>query len=80
MASGLPEKPRGKQLPAAERARAASILRKRYDQGESIRQLAAYSGYSIGLVRTLLLETDVTLRPKGGGGRSRKGGGGRSRK
>jgi hypothetical protein len=66
MASGLPRKPYGKRLAAAERVQAARILRQRYDQGESIRQLAADSGYSIGLVRKLLLEADVVFRPKGG--------------
>ena len=71
MASGLPQKPRGKRLPAAERVQAARILRERYDQGKSIRDLAADSGYSIGLVRTLLLETNVVFRPKGGRARAR---------
>jgi Helix-turn-helix domain len=66
MASGLPQKPYGKRLLGAERTRAAIILRERYDLGESIRQLAADSGYSIGLVRKLLLEADVEFRPKGG--------------
>jgi hypothetical protein len=66
MASGLPQKPYGKQLIGVERVQAARILRQRYDQGQSIRQLAADSGYSIGLVRKLLLETDVVFRPKGG--------------
>jgi Helix-turn-helix domain len=66
MAAGLPAKDRGKRLPAAERAHASRILLERYNKGESIRQLATDSGYSIGLVRTLLLEADVSFRPKGG--------------
>jgi hypothetical protein len=66
MAAGLPPKERGKRLPAGQRVQAARILLERYNRGESIRDLAADSGYSIGLVRTLLLEADVAFRPKGG--------------
>jgi hypothetical protein len=66
MAPGLPLKAHGKRLSAEERIQAATVLLERYNRGESIRQLAADSGYSIGLVRNLLVEADVAFRPKGG--------------
>lgn len=66
MTAGLPQKERGRRLDAGVRTEAANILLKRYNQGESIRDLAASSGYSIGLVRNLLIEADVKFRPKGG--------------
>jgi len=40
-------------------------LRRRYESGTSIRQLAAETGYSIGRVRTLLLSAGAPLRSRG---------------
>lgn len=49
-----------------DRARAlGSQLRNLYQQGRSIRQLAAETGYSIQRVRTLLEAVDTPLRPRG---------------
>jgi hypothetical protein len=70
MAAGLPHKEHGRRLKKGERTQAAGILLERYNRGESIRQLAKASGYSIGLVRALLLEANVAFRPKGGRSRS----------
>lgn len=40
-------------------------LRKRYEKGDSIRQLAAETGYSIQRVRTVLTATGVVMRARG---------------
>lgn len=68
--SGLPAKKHGTRLRASDRAQAARVLLDRYNRGESIRELAVDSGYSIGLVRNLLIEADVAFRPKGGRARA----------
>ncbi|MGY1821624.1 helix-turn-helix domain-containing protein [Geodermatophilus sp. SYSU D00079] len=70
MTDSVPAKDHGRRLRAGERDQAAKILLKRYESGESIRDLATSSGYSIGLVRNLLLEAGATLRPKGGSARA----------
>jgi len=45
--------------------RLGATLRQRYDDGSSIRQLAAETGYSIARVRSLLQQAETTLRPQG---------------
>lgn len=44
----------------------AAELAARYEAGESIRQLCASTGYSIGRVRGLLITGTVTFRGRGG--------------
>lgn len=42
-----------------------SALKKKYDNGKSVRELAAETGYSIARVRVLLANTNTELRPRG---------------
>ena len=44
----------------------AAALRKQYEDGKSIRDLAADTGYSIARVRSLLENSAVAIRPRGG--------------
>lgn len=62
----VPELRRGQRLPDAERRKLGAELRKWYEAGRSVRQLSAETGYSIGRVRRLLIESGVTFRPRGG--------------
>lgn len=44
----------------------AQLLRQRYEDGRSIRELSEDTSYSIGRVRSLLATSGVTFRPRGG--------------
>nr|WP_211351913.1 helix-turn-helix domain-containing protein [Haloactinospora alba] len=57
---------RGARVTGTERSELATELRERYEQGESIRSLAAATGRSYGFVRRLLTEAGATLRGRGG--------------
>ncbi|KII00541.1 transcriptional regulator [Streptomonospora alba] len=57
---------KGTRVTGTERAELASELKRRYDDGESIRSLAAATGRSYGFVHRLLTEAGVTLRGRGG--------------
>lgn len=63
---------RSEQITGRERDRIAARLRERYDHGATIRELVAQTGRSYGWIRTLLLETDVVLRTRGGNHRNRQ--------
>lgn len=52
------------RLRGEDRDKARSAAQQSYDGGASIRDVAAEYGLSFGLVRTLLLEAGVTLRPR----------------
>ncbi|HEY1917006.1 MAG TPA: helix-turn-helix domain-containing protein [Streptosporangiaceae bacterium] len=67
----VPRLPRGKRLRDAERADVAAELLRRYNDGRSIRELCAETGYSIGRVRRLLEEAGVEFRRRGGATRGR---------
>ena len=54
------------RLTGARRTKLAEQLAARYEAGESIRQLCASTGYSIGRVRGLLITAEVTFRARGG--------------
>lgn len=62
----VPELRRGQRLRGDDRASVGRHLLERYESGESIRQLCAETGYSIGRVRRLLEESGVTFRGRGG--------------
>ena len=64
---------KGTRVTGADRAKLATLLRKRYDNGESIRDLAVSTGRSYGFVHRILTETGVALRGRGGATRSGKG-------
>ncbi|MFC7327299.1 MULTISPECIES: helix-turn-helix domain-containing protein [Nocardiopsidaceae] len=57
---------KGTRVTGTERSQLATELKKRYDDGESIRSLAASTGRSYGFVHRLLTEAGVSLRGRGG--------------
>ena len=63
---------KGTRVTGVDRSKLATVLGKRYDNGESIRSLAASTGRSYGFVHRILTETGVTLRGRGGATRSNK--------
>ena len=63
---------KGTRVTGVDRSKLATVLGKRYDNGESIRSLAASTGRSYGFVHRILTETGVRLRGRGGATRSAK--------
>jgi hypothetical protein len=63
---------KGTRVTGVDRSKLATILGKRYGDGESIRDLAASTGRSYGFVHRILTETGVALRGRGGATRSGK--------
>ena len=63
---------KGTRVTGVDRSKLAKVLGKRYDDGESIRSLAASTGRSYGFVHRILTETGVSLRGRGGATRSGK--------
>lgn len=68
----MSEVKRYKRLAGVERERLAGDLRKRYEGGETIRELAASIGRSFGFVQTLLHESGAVVRSRGGAHRRRR--------
>ncbi|MEY9211207.1 hypothetical protein NI17_011490 [Thermobifida halotolerans] len=64
---------KGTRVTGDERSDLASDLKRRYDNGESIRSLAAATGRSYGFVHRLLTEAGATLRGRGGATRRGRG-------
>jgi hypothetical protein len=62
---------KGMRVTGSERDRLASDLRRKYDDGESIRALAAATGRSYGFVHRILSESGAPLRGRGGATRGR---------
>lgn len=62
-------RPRQRLIPV-ERERLGKLLGQEYQAGQSIRQLCAQTGYSIGRVRRILEAGGVQYRGRGGSGRS----------
>jgi hypothetical protein len=63
---------KGSRVTGAEREKLANELRKKYDAGQSIRQIAESSRRSYGFVHRILSESGTTLRGRGGATRSRR--------
>ena len=61
---------KGTRVTGSERAQMATVLKKRYDSGESIRALALATGRSYGFIHRMLTEHGVTLRGRGGSTRA----------
>ena len=59
------------QLGRNDRDKLAVDLRKKYDSGKSIRELAASTGRSYGFVHRILSESGTTLRGRGGATRGK---------
>lgn len=57
---------KGARVSGEDRSELAADLKRRYDEGESIRRLAAATGRSYGFVHRLLSEAGVELRGRGG--------------
>lgn len=57
---------KGTRIVGPERDKLAAELRKKYDQGASIRVLAEASGRSYGFVHRILKDAGATLRGRGG--------------
>ena len=64
---------KGQRVTGAERAKLESQLSKRYQEGASIRELAAETGRSYGFVHRVLTDSGVTLRGRGGATRKNSG-------
>lgn len=62
---------KGSRITGAAREKLAVELRKKYDNGHSIRRLADAYGRSYGFVHRILSETGVTLRGRGGATRGK---------
>ena len=54
------------RITGIERTRLTSRLRKDYEKGASLRELAEETGRSYGFIHRLLTEDEVTLRSRGG--------------
>lgn len=62
---------RAPRVTGEERERLAAMLVAQYEQGASIRELAASTGRSYGFVHGVLTESGVALRGRGGATRNR---------
>jgi hypothetical protein len=63
---------KGSRVTGGERDKLSSTLRKRYDNGASIRDLAESTGRSYGFVHRILSESGASLRGRGGATRRKK--------
>lgn len=63
---------KGARISGGQREKLAADLRKKYENGKSIRDLAGETGRSYGFVHRLLSESGVQLRGRGGATRGRK--------
>lgn len=57
---------KGTRITGADRTKLAAELKKAYDKGKSIRELADAHGRSYGFVHRVLCQSGVALRPRGG--------------
>jgi hypothetical protein len=62
---------KGSRVSGAARDKMGTDLRKKYENGKSIRELAVETGRSYGFVHRVLTESGVTLRGRGGAPKSR---------
>jgi predicted transcriptional regulator len=62
---------KGARITGAERNKLAIDLKKQYDKGKSIRELADSHGRSYGFVHRVLSESGVKLRGRGGATRTK---------
>jgi len=68
----MAELKKGARITGSDRAKLAADVRKQYEKGRSIRELADKHGRSYGFVHRLLTENDVALRGRGGATRGKK--------
>jgi hypothetical protein len=62
---------KGARITGANRSKLADELKKQYDKGASIRELADSSGRSYGFIHRVLAEAGVSLRGRGGATRGK---------
>jgi predicted transcriptional regulator len=62
---------KGARITGAERTKLANELKKAYDKGRSIRELADVHNRSYGFVHRVLSESGVALRGRGGATRTK---------
>jgi predicted transcriptional regulator len=62
---------KGARITGPDRTKLAAELKKAYDKGKSIRELADSHGRSYGFVHRVLSESGVTLRGRGGATRTK---------
>ena len=67
----MAELSKGRRITGNDRDKLAADLRKKYDSGKSIRELAASTGRSYGFVHRILSESGATLRGRGGATRGK---------
>lgn len=63
---------KGSRVTGESRSQLAADIKRKYDEGESIRDIAQATGRSYGFVHRLLSESGVKLRGRGGATRSKK--------
>jgi len=63
---------KGSRVTGTERDKLAGDLKRKYDNGQSIRALATATGRSYGFVHRILSESGTTLRGRGGATRGKK--------
>jgi hypothetical protein len=68
----VPELKKGSRVTGTERDKLSTGLKKKYDGGASIRQLAADTGRSYGFIHRVLSESGAKLRGRGGATRTKK--------
>jgi predicted transcriptional regulator len=62
---------KGRRVTGGERDKLATDLKKKYNGGASIRELAESTGRSYGFIHRVLTESGVTLRGRGGATRGK---------
>jgi predicted transcriptional regulator len=67
----MPALKKGARITGSERTKLAGELKKAYDKGKSIRELADSHGRSYGFVHRVLSESGVELRGRGGATRTK---------
>lgn len=63
---------KGRRITGDERGTLSGELRRQYEQGSSIRAIAADTGRSYGFVHRVLMESGTTLRSRGGATRGKR--------
>jgi hypothetical protein len=63
---------KGARITGADRSKLATEVKKQYEKGRSIRELADNHHRSYGFIHRLLSENDVSLRGRGGATRGKK--------
>ena len=67
----MPDLQKGRRIVGDARIELTSELAKRYERGESIRQLAESTGRSYGFIHRLLRDSGAQMRGRGGATRTR---------